>query len=46
MSLSAVNASMNNQYLMDYQKAHKTTAAKTTPKPKTVLSNTTIDLKA
>jgi hypothetical protein len=46
MSISAVNASTNNQYFMDYQKAHKTTATKATPKPKTALSNKTIDLKA
>jgi hypothetical protein len=48
MSLSAVNASMNNQYYMNYQKeqAHKATATKAAPKHATAPSNTKIDLKA
>jgi hypothetical protein len=45
MSISAVNASMNSQYYTDYQKAHKATAPKATPKHATVVSNKTIDLK-
>jgi len=44
MSISAVNASMNNQYYTNFQKAHKADTTKATPKYPTVASNT-IDFK-
>ncbi len=46
MSISAVNASMNNQYLTNFQKANKAAIPKEIPKFTTItLPNRTFDFK-